>query len=148
MEHTMPDIIQDLTINAAPARVFEMMAMPHGLDQWWTKSSSGTPILGTTYTLGFGPGYDWKARVTAADPGAKFELELTDAHPDWLGTRVGCELRGDGKRGTQMRFYHTGWPSANEHWSVSCYCWAMYLRIMRRYVEHGESVPYESRLDA
>jgi len=31
---------------------------------------------------------------------------------------------------------------------VSCYCWAMYLRIMRRYLEHGESVPYERRLDA
>jgi uncharacterized protein YndB with AHSA1/START domain len=31
---------------------------------------------------------------------------------------------------------------------VSCYCWAMYLRVLRRYLEHGERVPYEGRLDA
>ncbi|MBI3448600.1 MAG: hypothetical protein HY049_06775 [Acidobacteria bacterium] len=46
-----------------------------------------------------------------------------------------------------MRFHHTGWPTANEHWRVSCYCWAMYLRLMRRFIEHGETVPYEDRLD-
>ncbi|MCH8956850.1 SRPBCC domain-containing protein, partial [candidate division KSB1 bacterium] len=36
---------------------------------------------------------------------------------------------------------------ANEHYRVSCYCWAMYLRLLKRYVEHGETVPYEDRLD-
>jgi hypothetical protein len=29
----------------------------------------------------------------------------------------------------------------------SCDCWAMYLLILRRYVEHGEQVAYEERLD-
>jgi uncharacterized protein YndB with AHSA1/START domain len=143
----MPDIVHDLTINAPPARVFEMMATPLGLDQWWTKTSSGQPVVGSQYSLGFGSGYDWRGRVTAAEPASKFELEITDAHADWLGTRVGCELRADGARGTQMHFYHTGWPTTNNHWSVSCYCWAMYLRILRRHVEHGETVPYEQRLD-
>ena len=42
-------------------------------------------------------------------------------------------------------FSHTGWPSANEHFRVSSYCWAMYLRVLRRYLEHGEVVPYEQR---
>jgi hypothetical protein len=37
---------------------------------------------------------------------------------------------------------------ANEHWRISCYWWAMYLRVLRRYLEHGESVAYEDRLDA
>ena len=37
---------------------------------------------------------------------------------------------------------------ANEHWRISCYCWAMYLRLIRRYLEYGETIPYESRLDA
>jgi len=30
---------------------------------------------------------------------------------------------------------------------ISTHCWAMYLRILRRHFEHGESVPYEDRLD-
>lgn len=46
-----------------------------------------------------------------------------------------------------VRFYHTGWPTENAHWRISCYCWAMYLRVMRRYLEHGDIVPYENRLD-
>jgi hypothetical protein len=30
---------------------------------------------------------------------------------------------------------------------VSCFCWAMYLRILRRHLEYGEEVEYERRLD-
>jgi hypothetical protein len=40
------------------------------------------------------------------------------------------------------------WPSENQHWLLSCYCWAMYLRVMRRHLEYGDSVPYSQRLDA
>jgi len=43
--------------------------------------------------------------------------------------------------------FHTGWPEDNKHWRISCYCWAMYLRLLRRYLEYGEIVPYERRLE-
>jgi hypothetical protein len=33
------------------------------------------------------------------------------------------------------------------HYRTSSFCWAMYLRLLKRYVEHGEVVPYEKRLD-
>jgi hypothetical protein len=85
--------------------------------------------------------------VTRYEPDAAFELEMTEAHPDWMNTRVGCELRPEGRESTRVIFYHSGWPAASQHWRVSCYCWAMYLRVMRRYLEHGESVPYDQRLD-
>jgi hypothetical protein len=48
---------------------------------------------------------------------------------------------------TQVSFHHTGWPENNEHYRISCYCWAMYLRLLKRYVEYGEVVPYEDRLE-
>ena len=35
----------------------------------------------------------------------------------------------------------------NDHYKISSYCWAMYLRILKRYVESGEEVPYENRLN-
>jgi hypothetical protein len=73
-------------------------------------------------------------------------LEIVKADADWLRTRVGFRIE-EKDAATWVRFSHLGWPSANEHYRVSCYCWAMYLRILRRHVEHGESVPYESRLD-
>jgi hypothetical protein len=47
---------------------------------------------------------------------------------------------------TEVNFYHTGSPQKNEHFKISIYCWAMYLRILKRYVEFGEQVPYEKHL--
>ncbi len=104
-------------------------------------------VEGAEYELWFGPQYDWRAKVTRCVPNSEFELEILRADKDWSRTRVGLRLEGRGDA-TWVRFYHTGWPSTNEHYRISCNCWAMYLRILRRYLEHGESVPYESRLDA
>jgi uncharacterized protein YndB with AHSA1/START domain len=141
------DILHDFSINTSPDRVFEAVSTPEGLDRWWTKRSAGTATPGAEFELWFGPEYDWRARVTGFVPNAEFELEITRADADWTGTRVGFRLHG-GRGTTQVRFSHTGWASANEHFRVSSYCWAMYLRVLRRYLEHGEVVPYERRNDA
>lgn len=103
-------------------------------------------MLGAEYQLWFGAEYDWRARVSALVPGRLFELEVTVAMDDWVGTRIRAELEEvDGV--TTLRFSHLGWPDASEHFRVSTFCWAMYLRVMRRHVEHGEVVAYEQRLD-
>lgn len=143
----MADIIHEFTVKAPPERVFQSFATPAGLDTWWTKSSSGAMREGSDVRLYFGPQYDWQAKVTRHAAPSSFELQMTQAHPDWMGTRVGCELHAEGKGATRVRFYHTGWPEENEHWRISCFCWAMYLRILRRNVEYGETVEYEKRLD-
>ena len=79
---------------------------------------------------------------------SSFELQITEAHPDWMAARVGCELSPEGNEATCVRFYHPGWPEQNENWRISCFCRAMYLRILRRNLEYGETVEYERRLDA
>ena len=142
----MPDFVHDFPINAPAAKVFTAFSAPEGLDEWWTKSSEGTPKEGESYHLYFGPGYDWRASVTHCTPGSEFELQMTDAHPDWMHSKVGVALsEKDGV--TNVRFHHTGWPEANEHYRISCYCWAMYLRILKRFVENGERVGYDRRLE-
>jgi uncharacterized protein YndB with AHSA1/START domain len=143
----MADILQEFTIKAPRKRVFETMATPAGLNRWWTKSAAGEAKENCEFELFFGPGDDWRGKVTRYSPESTFELLITEAHPDWVGTRVGCRLEAESPDVTRVRFYHTGWPKENEHWRVSCYCWAMYLRLLRRYLEYGEVVPYENRLD-
>ncbi len=142
----MPDIYHDLIIGTPPARVFQAISSPIGLDHWWTKRSSGHAALGAAYELWFGPEYDWRASVTEVVADRGFELQLTKAHPDWMGSRVGFNI-AVASGGSQLRFHHLGWPTENEHYRASCYCWAMYLRILKRWLEHGEEVPYEKRLD-
>ncbi len=142
----MADIYHDFPIKAPLSRVFWAVSNPTGLDEWWTKRSSGEQKEGGLYELWFGPEYDWRARVTKWMPGSDFEMEIVRADEDWNGTRVGFHLE-DRNGSTMVRFYHLNWPKANEHYRVSSYCWAIYLRILRRYLEHGESVPYEKRLN-
>jgi uncharacterized protein YndB with AHSA1/START domain len=142
----MADIFSDVPIRATPESVFRAVSTPAGLDAWWTKTSAGTAASGAPFELGFGPGFDWRARVTKCVPHSAFELEMIQADPDWVGTRVGFLLE-DQRSLTQVRFYHTGWPTVNEHWRTSCYCWPIYLRLLRRHLEHAEFVPYEERLD-
>lgn len=142
----MADVLHDFPINAPPAQVFAAVTTPRGLDTWWTKSSSGMPDMDAEYSLQFGPEYDWRARVTRCVPDESFELELIRAMEDWMGTRVRFDLEPTAQ-GTLLRFSHTGWPDASEHYRTSSFCWAMYLRVMRRSLEYGESVPYEQRLD-
>ena len=142
----MPNIYHYFSIQQSPARVFENMVTAQGLDNWWTKSSVVTPEPGGMYLLDFGPGYVWKAMVTQYKPDEVFELEFTEADKDWVGTKVGFTLVAHNGK-TTVRFYHAEWPRENEHFRISSYCWAMYLRILKRYLEFGEQVPYEKRLD-
>ena len=139
----MADIYQDFLIHAPASKVFHGISTPEGLDTWWTQRSSKS---GDEFDLFFGPTYNWRAKVSRSVPDREFEIELTQADADWTGTRMGfvlTENNGD----TQARFHHTGWPKSNEHYRISCYCWAMYLRLLKRNVELGEVVPYEQRLE-
>ncbi len=142
------DILHDLPVHVPPARVFEMVSTPAGLDRWWTRHAEGAPAPGAEYTLDFGPGYQWRARVTDHDPPRTFELELVEAMPDWQGTRVRFALEEPAPGRTALRFAHRDWASATAHYRGSSYCWALYLRLLRRTLETGEVVPYEQRLDA
>jgi uncharacterized protein YndB with AHSA1/START domain len=147
LQPTMPDILHDFPIRVPPARVFEAVSTPAGLDRWWTARSTGAPGVGFEYQLWFGPEYDWRATVSQCDPPRAFELTVTVAMPDWTGTRVGFQLE-ERPFGTQVRFWHAGWAAADDHFRTSSYCWAMYLRILQRALEHGEDVPYPDRLTA
>ncbi|MCW3110837.1 MAG: hypothetical protein JWQ09_5343 [Segetibacter sp.] len=142
----MADIFHTFPVNAPSEVVFECISTAEGLDSWWSESSECKPELGGTYKLSFGPGYNWTAVVTKYIANKEFELTFTDADDDWIGSKVGFSLEHKNDV-TEVQFYHTGWPQINEHYKISSYCWAMYLRILKRYVEHGEQVPYEERLN-
>lgn len=140
------DIIHYFQINGSIESVFEIISTARGISQWWALEAKGHSELGALLDLNFGPGYQWQAQVTQMMPPNEFELTLIKADPDWMDSTVSFQLTAN-KNGTNTRFFHRGWKEANDHYHISSYCWAMYLRILKRYIEHGETVPYASRLD-
>jgi uncharacterized protein YndB with AHSA1/START domain len=142
----MPDILHDFPIAAPIARVFDAISSPAGLDAWWTLGASGEVRVGADYELFFGEEYDWRAKVTRCATNRAFALGMTHASDDWLGTTVSFVLASRDDL-TWVHFAHTGWREASDHYRTSSFCWAMYLRVMKRWIEHGEVVAYERRLD-
>ena len=138
----MVEIRHRFPIRAPMDRVYLAVTTPAGLNAWWTLTASGSAVVGTEYEFGFGPGFGWRAVVVQCD-GRTVEWEFTVASDDWVGTRVGFTLEG-----AEVDFWHTGWAEATPHFRGTSYCWAMYLRLLKRWVEHGEAIPYEQRLEA
>ena len=134
-------------MHAPVERVWAAVSTPDGLDAWWSLAAAGEPALGADWWLDFGPGYRWRARVVEVVRHARFTLELTDADADWLGTRVTFRL-AQAADGTRLLLSHAGWREGHRHFRVSAYCWALYLRLLRRWAERGEVVPYADRLEA
>lgn len=133
-------------VNGTIEKVFHTISTANGISKWWSLDASGHSEHGSILQLDFGPGYQWQAQVVEMVAPNEFELLLIKADEDWTNTTVGFQLIQE-KDQVDVRFHHKGWQQANDHYCISCYCWAMYLRLMKRYVEHGETVEYHQRLN-
>ena len=141
----MPDILHRFQVSAPPDRVFAMFADPRLLSEWWTLEAAGVAAVGETYQFDFGPGDHWRGLLAACEPERWIEWEIVDADADWTGTRVGARFTPAADGRTTVDFYSSGWRHANDHFRTTSCCWANYLRVLRRFVEHGERVPYAER---
>ena len=143
----MADIFHLFPINAGIETVYKNISTPVGLNDWWTKNCEGKPFTGEIYQLHFGNQYQWQGMVTKHEINCAFELTIIKADADWLDSKVGFLLNANNQF-TQVDFYHTGWKENNAHYKTSNYCWAMYLRILKRFSEFGETIKYDDRLNA
>jgi uncharacterized protein YndB with AHSA1/START domain len=146
------DIELQLPIASDVATIFAAMTTPAGLNTWWTLGCDGTPSLGAWYTLDFGPAHHWAGVVSRCEAPHAFEWTIGKSDNDWRGTRVGFVLHPmshggahGATQGVRVEFYHRGWAASNAHFRGSAYCWATYLRLLKRWVERGEQVAYAER---
>lgn len=142
----MADIFHYFQINATVNKVFDTISTPNGIDMWWSKKSSGKAEVGEIFYFHFEPDYNWTAIVSKCIPDKEFELTIQNSDNDWSGSKVGFHLINKNNF-TEVQFQHLGWKEDNEHYRVSNYCWAMYLRLLKRYLEFGEVVLYSDRLN-
>lgn len=142
----MASIYHHFIVNNRIDDIFDLISSPSGISKWWSKGSNGVARINSSYELYFGEGFNWEARVTKLIPNQEFELTIINASEYWINTKVGFNLKDLGNQ-TEVNFYHSGWLEESDHFKISSYCWAMYLRVLKRYLEYGEEVPYEYRLE-
>ena len=140
----MADIVFRFPIHAPASSVFNAVASPGGLDSWWTLSCKGDIKQDSEYTFYFSEEFNWKGVLAEVTPHRSVFWKFTDAEPDWTNTTLSIELQQEGEW-TWLEFRHGNWASESAHFRGSAYCWAMYLRHLKRYVEEGIVVAYDKR---
>jgi len=146
----MADVLHQFVIEAPRETVWQYFATPEGVAKWWTASGSGEAEFGAVWQFYFMPEYDWRARVTKLETHSEIEFTMLEAMDDWIGTRVGVNLSSSSSSSSEddrtvIDFYHKGWAAESDHFRIASFCWATYLRLLKRHIEHGEFTPYGQR---
>jgi uncharacterized protein YndB with AHSA1/START domain len=140
-EAKMPDILHEVTIAAAPDKVFKALTEGQGLEAWWTPHAAAEPKVGSTVQVSFRDGqFVVKMDVAKLESGRKVEWIIQQGVPDWRGTHVTWDLSPLGK-GTKVLFGHRGFASADGSLPGASYNWAFYLTSLVDYLEMGNGNP-------
>lgn len=141
MSHT---IYHNFDITGKLNKVYRSIVEPEHLMNWWPMHCSGKPEKDEVYNFFFGPEYDWYGQVVHIKQNESFYIKMTNADSDWDPTTFGFDLEEQNGR-VRVRFYHSGWPTCNEHFKTASFCWAILLNGLKNYVEKGIVVPFEER---
>ena len=139
----MPDILQNLHIDAPPARVRASLESIDGLSGWWTRTTSGDARPGGHIEFRFGE-HVTKVRVDPADA-HDVQWTVIDSAPDWNATRMTFDLEPAGER-PLLRFGHRDWREANAFFGHCSMKWATFLLSLRSQIERGEGRPFPDDL--
>ena len=131
----------ELILDAPLEEVWRAVTTGEGIRQWFAPTAEVDPRLGGTVTLGWGPGMEGTAPITAWEPGARFAW-TEDHGPN--GTRV-CEFTLESAGGkTKLRLVHSGFGSGSnfdDEFDSTNGGWLTFLACLRYYVEIRRSAP-------
>jgi hypothetical protein len=129
----MPDILHSVGIQSrSPDATYQALTTRDGLAGWWT---TDTTVAGDAIRFRFGEhGCDMK--VLEREHGRRVLWQVVEGPADWVGTKIGFELRQDGDR-TIVLFTHEGWRAPSEFMHQCSTKWAMFLMSLKGLVETG-----------
>ncbi len=135
----MPDVLHEVTIAAAPDKVYKALTEQQGLEAWWTTHAVAEAKVGSTVQAHFRDGQIViKMEVVTLSPAHKVEWMTLQAIPEWRGTQITWEL-SPAQNGTKVFFGHRGF--APEVGLLPINAWAFYLTSLKEYLETGKGNP-------
>jgi uncharacterized protein YndB with AHSA1/START domain len=146
-EDEVPDIRHRVAISASLASVYEAVATPEGLSEWWTRGGvRGESSEGSRLQFFFGqPEPAAVMEVTRRDPGGHVTWNCVEGPDDWAGTTISFDLtRTDAE--TVVLFTHADWREPVEFMAHCSARWAYFLLSLKCYVETGKGTPFPEDL--
>jgi len=141
----MADILHRVGIKSSPDEVYKALATREGLAAWWTDNTQGESKVGGALKLRFSDpkgaeigGFDIK--VLELDPASRVLWQVVGGPEEWLGTKIGFELKRDGDY-VIVLFRHLGWKEPVEFMHHCSTKWAMFLMSLKSLVETGKGAP-------
>ena len=132
--------VRQLTIHAAPQRVFDAVATLDGRRRWWTTIVTGSAASGGTLRFGFA-GLDEQIvmRVDEARPltAVAWSCVAHKRDDEWTGSTVRFGLADSGPQPCELNFCHTGIDR-----ELVADGWEHFLASLAAYAEHDTGSPY------
>lgn len=139
----MADIVEELTIEASPERVFNALTQQDKIACWWTDDLSVTPEVGTLAEFRFSQGtFVIQFEVAELDKDKKVYWITRQGPPTghWVGTSVTWQLTPV-HNGTQLVFHHDGFTQADRRYEITRGWWEHFLASLKSYLETGKGNP-------
>jgi len=139
----MSDIVQELTIKADAGEVFNAIALPEGLIQWWANRVTGTLQVGEFTEICFDNGEVMKMEIIALESGKKLHWKVRFAPHNWEGSTITWNLTSL-ECGTRLLFGHRDLTVSTTGYSIeqTRAGWNYFLESLKSYLEKGKGTPY------
>ncbi len=131
----MPDIRHRVGISAPLARVYQAVATPEGLSEWWTRGGvRGESSEGSILRFYFGqPEPAAAMEVTQLSPEDRVRWTCVEGHDEWVGTTITFDLTHQDEE-TVVLFAHADWREPDEFMAHCSARWAYFLLSLKRYL--------------
>ena len=136
----MSAIVEELTIEAAPQRVWGAITQQDEIVQWWAYEAQVKPEVGSLAEFRFRQGaFVMQFEVAELEQDEKVRW-ISKSPPQWAGTSVTWQLTPV-YNGTQVVFTHDGFAKVDEAYEQTRGNWAYFLASLKSYLETGKGTP-------
>ncbi len=137
----MSAIVEELTIEATPQRVWGAITKPDEIVQWWAYEARVKPEVGSLAEFRFRPPAGvLQFEVAELDQDEKVHWISRQGPPQWAGTSVTWRLTPV-HNGTKLIFTHDGFAQVEERDERTRGAWVYFLASLKSYLETGKGTP-------
>ena len=136
----MSAIVEELTIEAAPQRVWGAITQQDEIVQWWAYQARVKPEVGSLGEFRFRQGaFVMQFEVAELDQDEKVRWN-SKSPPQWAGSSVTWQLTPV-LNGTKLIFTHDGFAQVDEANERTRGAWVYFLASLKSYLETGKGTP-------